>query len=292
MGVPHWRLQTWVPATHHFLAGRFWAAYWTPLKLSFFIWKSEIIIFCLKGLLKELNDIKHIKSLVLRLTFIKCKVNINQGSRLTQFRFFIISNCKFESPGSNWKAVFHWQLVFFSGMLQGGARQFQEEGVKVKMPAPSCPMLSRVSGKASYPQICTLGPAFLVWHCAEYRGCGRHIPWSSLPGEQPNLGKPLETFLKRKMSLWEGPGEHHAPSHRWMLHPSHSKTTSSLDNSQLTQTWGQDGGLHKEGWEQGIPGVPRLAGASLKVRRVKYTSQVSWLKLILWVQHGALEPVF
>lgn len=77
------------------------------LKLSFFIWKSKIIIFCPKGLLKGLNDIKHIKSLVLRLTFIKCKVNINQGSRLTQLCSFINSNCKFESPGSNWKAVFH-----------------------------------------------------------------------------------------------------------------------------------------------------------------------------------------
>ena len=121
-------------------------------------------------------------------------------------------------------------------------------------------MLSLVSGKASSPQICTLGPAFLVWHWAKYRGCGRHIPWSSLPGEQPSLRKPLETFLK-KMSLWEGPGAHHAPSHIWVFHHSHSKRTSSLDNSHLTQTWGQDGGLHEEGWEQGIPEVPRLAGA-------------------------------
>lgn len=96
-------------------------------------------------------------------------------------------------------------------MLQGEARQFQEEGVKVKMPAPSCPMLSRVSGKASIPKSARL--VQLSWSdLAEYRGCGRHIPWSSLPGEQPSLGKPLETFLKRKMSLWEGPGEHHAPS--------------------------------------------------------------------------------
>ena len=153
-------------------------------------------------------------------------------------------------------------------------------------------MLSHVSGKASSPQICTIGPAFLVWHCAEYRACGRHIPRSSLPGEQPSPGKPLEMFLKRKMSLRGGSGAHHAPSHRWVLHPSHSKRTSSLDNSQLPQTWGQDGGLHEEGWEQGTPGVSRLAGTSDsrwgELNACPRCHDWNWF----WVQHGALEPVF